>query len=117
MYLTQLQLKRLDRSTIKSLADIYRLHQTVMKGFVAYTDTERILYRVEPEEQNGLVSILVQSPLLPDWQPLTETHSGVVSTKIKEFTPKFQRGQQFTFRLRANTTVTDRKSTRLNSSH
>lgn len=106
MYLTQLNLKRLDRSVIKTLADIYRLHQTVMKGFTAYSETERVLYRVEPEERNGLVSILVQSPQAPDWRQITEENRGVVSARVKEFSPAFQVGQHFTFRLRANPTVT-----------
>lgn len=106
MFLTQLNLKRLDRSALKALADIYRLHQTVMKGFAAYSETDRVLFRVEPEERNGLVSILVQSPQAPDWRQLTEGNSGVVSARVKEFSPAFQTGQRFTFRLRANPTVT-----------
>lgn len=106
MYLTQLNLKRLDRSVVKALADIYRLHQTVMKGFTAYSQTERVLYRVEPEERNGLVSILVQSPQAPDWRQLAEENRGVVSARVKEFAPAFHAGQRFTFRLRANPTVT-----------
>lgn len=106
MYLTQLNLKRLDRSAIKALADIYRLHQTVMKGFTAYREAERVLYRVEPEERNGLVSILVQSPQEPDWRLLTEENRGIVSVRVKEFSPRFREGQRFTFRLRANPTVT-----------
>jgi CRISPR system Cascade subunit CasE len=106
MYLTQLNLKRLDRSVVKVLADIYRLHQAVMKGFAAYRETERVLYRVEPEERDGLVSILVQSPQTPDWRQLTEENRGIVSARAKEFSPAFQEGQRFMFRLRANPTVT-----------
>jgi len=106
MYLTQLNLKRLDRSVVKVLADIYRLHQAVMQGFAAYRETERVLYRVEPEERNGLVSILVQSPQTPDWRQLTEESRGIVSARVKEFSPAFQEGQRFMFRLRANPTVT-----------
>ncbi len=106
MYLTQLNLKLLDRSVMKALADIYRLHQTVMKGFAVYRETQRVLYRVEPEERNGLLSILVQSPQSPDWRQLAEENRGIVSARVKEFSPVFQLGQCFRFRLRANPTVT-----------
>jgi CRISPR system Cascade subunit CasE len=106
MYLTKLNLKRLNRSVIKSLSDVYRLHQTVMKGFTAYTEIDRVLYRVEPEEQNGMVSILVQSTVLPDWSKLGEESHGAVSARVKEFSVGFQLGQRYRFRLRANPTVT-----------
>lgn len=106
MYLTQLNLKRLDRSVIKTLSDVYRLHQTVMKGFAAYTETDRVLYRVEPEERNGMVLILVQSNLLPDWSKHGEESRGAVSARVKEFSVGFHPGQSFRFRLRANPTVT-----------
>lgn len=106
MYLTQMQLKQLDRATIKTLADIYLLHRVVMKGFVAYATTERVLYRVEPEECNGLISVLVQSQQKPDWSQLTAGNRGVTETRVKEFNPVFANGQRFRFRLRANPTVT-----------
>jgi CRISPR system Cascade subunit CasE len=105
MYLTQLSLNRFNRKGMKALSDIYRLHQTIMQGFAAYEDTTRVLFRVEPEERQGVVSILVQSALAPDWSRLAEENQAVVGVKVKEFSPRFRSGDLLRFRLRANPTV------------
>ena len=106
MYLTQLNLRRMDRGAMKALADVYRLHQVVMKGFAAYSSTDRVLYRVEPEERNSHVTVLVQSLQIPDWSCFADEKQGVVSARVKEFSPTFKRGDAFKFRLRANPVVT-----------
>lgn len=106
MYLSQLNLKSMDRTAMRTLTDIYRLHQLVMKGFAGYSTTDRVLYRVEPEERNGLTTVLAQSQQLPDWSCFADTSRGVVSVKTKEFSPVFKAGDNFTFRLRANPIVT-----------
>jgi CRISPR system Cascade subunit CasE len=106
MYLSQLNLKRLDRGAMKALADVYRLHQLVMKGFFAYSSTDRVLYRVEPEERNGQVTVLVQSLQIPDWSCFTDVNNGVVSARVKDFSTTFKTGDVFNFRLRANPVVT-----------
>lgn len=106
MYLSQLNLKRLDRTAMKTLADVYRLHQLVMKGFAAYSSTDRVLYRVEPEERNGQVTVLVQSLQIPDWSCFTDVNSGVMSARVKDFSTEFKTGDTFDFRLRANPVVT-----------
>lgn len=105
MFLTQLCLNRLDRNVMKTLTDVYRLHQTVMKGFTAYDDVARVLFRVEPEVRNGSVVVLVQSVVVPDWR-FVEENSGIVAVRVKEFSPSFRKGDSFRFRLRANPTVT-----------
>ena len=106
MYLSQLNLKRMDRTAMKVLADVYRLHQLLMKGFAAYSSTDRVLYRVEPEERNGQVTVLVQSLQIPDWSCFTDVNSGVASAKVKDFSTTFKAGDTFDFRLRANPVVT-----------
>lgn len=106
MYLSQLNLKRMDRRAMKTLADVYRLHQLVMKGFAAYSSTDRVLYRVEPEERNGQVTVLVQSLQIPDWSCFTDGNSGVASARVKDFSTTFKVGDTYNFRLRANPVVT-----------
>jgi CRISPR system Cascade subunit CasE len=106
MYLTQLNLKCMDRAAMRALADVYRLHQLVMKGFAAYSTTDRVLYRVETEECNGLVTVLVQSLQTPNWSWITDENRGVVSAIVKEFATAFKTGDTFNFRLRANPVVT-----------
>lgn len=105
MFLTQLCLNRLDRNVMKTMTDVYRLHQTVMKGFTAYEDVSRVLFRVEPEVRNGSVVVLVQSAEVPDWR-FAEDNGGIVAARVKEFAPSFRKGDLFRFRLRANPTVT-----------
>lgn len=106
MYLSQLNLKSMDRTAMRALTDIYRLHQLVMKGFAGYASTDRVLYRVEPEDRNRLATVLVQSLQQPDWSCFADSSRGVVSVKMKEFSPVFKVGNNFTFRLRANPIVT-----------
>jgi CRISPR system Cascade subunit CasE len=106
MYLSQLNLKRMDRGAIRALADVYRLHQLVMKGFAAYSNTDRVLYRAEPEERNELVTILVQSLQAPDWGCFVDENRGVATAKVKEFSTAFKAGDTYRFRLRANPVVT-----------
>jgi CRISPR system Cascade subunit CasE len=105
MYLTQLSLNRLDRKTMKMLADVYKLHQTILQGFSAYQNCDRVLFRVEPEEHDTLVSVLIQSTLEPAWSLLKKANQGVVSVKTKEFSPQLLSGDVLHFRLRANPTV------------
>lgn len=105
MYLTQLSLNRLDRKTMILLSDIYKLHQTILQGFSAYQNSDRVLFRVEPEERNALVSVLIQSTLEPDWSLLKEANKGVISVKTKEFSPQLLPGDVLRFRLRANPTI------------
>lgn len=105
MFLTQLCLNRLNRNVMKTLTDVYRLHQTVMKGFTAYEDVERVLFRVEPEVRSESVVVLVQSAVAPDWR-FAEENNGIAGARVKEFSPSFRKGDLFRFRLRANPTVT-----------
>lgn len=106
MFLSQLNLKCMDRGAMRALTDVYRLHQLVMKGFAAYSSTNRILYRVEPEERCGQIAVLVQSLQAPDWGCLTDANHGVVSARVKEFSVIFKAGDTYAFRLRANPVVT-----------
>jgi CRISPR system Cascade subunit CasE len=91
---------------MKALTDVYRLHQLVMKGFTAYSSTDRVLYRVEPEERNGQMAVLVQSQQTPDWSWFANASRGVVSARVKEFATNFKAGDRYNFRLRANPVVT-----------
>lgn len=106
MFLSQLNLKCMDRGAMRALTDVYRLHQLVMKGFAAYSSTDRVLYRVEPEEQSGQMTVLVQSMQTPDWGCFADANRGVVSVRVKEFSTAFKVGDNYNFRLRANPVVT-----------
>lgn len=106
MFLSQLSLDRIDRQAMRLLSDIYSLHKAVMSGFTAYTDGPRVLFRVEPEVQEGMVRLLVQSEVEPSWHLFSERCKGLVDKTMKEFPLSFSSGAAFRFRLRANPTVT-----------
>lgn len=101
MFLSKLTLNRINRQAMRLLGDVYSLHKTVMSGFEAYQDHTRVLFRVEPEERDHLVHILVQSKVKPSW-----ALAGVVNSQVKEFHPVLRHGVKLRFRLRANPTVT-----------
>jgi len=101
MFLSKLTLNRINRQAMRLLGDFYSLHKAVMSGFEAYREHTRVLFRIEPEERDGVVHILVQSKVKPSW-----ALPGVVNSQVKEVHPAFHQGGKLWFRLRANPTVT-----------
>jgi CRISPR system Cascade subunit CasE len=101
MYLSQLSLDRLDRRIMRTLSDIYLLHQFVMSGFAAYDRLSRVLFRVEPEMKDDIVRLLVQSSQMPCW----ERSAPIIVSPPRVFSPKFREGAKFRFRLRSNPAV------------
>ena len=105
MYLSRLRLNQLDKKVQQMLADPYRQHQAVMLAFPS-GDKSRVLYRIEPENQHGTNTWLVQSESIPDWEkPGIKNDLPLVGWEMKEFEPTFVEGRQYRFRLRANPTV------------
>jgi CRISPR system Cascade subunit CasE len=106
MYLSQVVLDRMARHAMRTLSDVYRLHQFVMSGFSGYEQPSRVLFRVEPEVRGAVVRVLVQSQVEPDWEQAGADEKGVVKIQTKEFIPQFQQGSLYQFRLRSNPVVT-----------
>lgn len=104
MYLSRLTIDCASRESQKVLADAYRLHQMVMGGFKAYDKDElkRVLFRLEPEMNEGEKYLLIQSPILPDWRHLNAS----IRVESKSFVPEYVPRQSLSFRLRANPVVT-----------
>jgi CRISPR system Cascade subunit CasE len=106
MYLSRLVLDCRDRQTMRTLSDVYRLHQFVMSGFSRYEQPWRVLFRVEPEVRGSVMRLLVQSQVKPAWEQSESEKKGVVKLQTKEFVPRFRQGTLYRFRLRANPVVT-----------
>lgn len=111
MFLSQILLDRMNKKTIRLLSDVYCLHQFVMSGFTGQSDIQRVLFRVEPEIKDRLVSVLVQSQTQPIRSYYEENGAGVLDVQMREVTPQdieltFQTGTSLRFRLRANPVVT-----------
>jgi len=106
MFLSQLTFDPIDRKAMRTLSDLYNLHQAVMYAFKAYGDRPRVLYRLEPEMRHEQVVVLVQSPVKPHWSDEDRQGAGITGTWTKKFNPAIKRGTALRFRLRANPTVT-----------
>jgi len=112
MYLSRLLFNPLDRKAHNALKDAYALHQHIMRGFPAEYKTpehpkERILFRQEPQTaENIWVSVLVQSPIEPDWTVLENQFAHAIKIEYQSINPQFSQGQMLRFRLKANPTIT-----------
>lgn len=71
LYLSRLQLDGSLRQVRAEVAHPYEMHRTLMRGFPAAPADARkasgVLFRPEPDEQVGVVTVYVQSAVKPDW--------------------------------------------------
>jgi CRISPR system Cascade subunit CasE len=116
MYLSQLMLNPSCRLVQRDLARPYEMHRTLSHAFpqgeVHVTrdadDAVGLLYRAD--DQEGVISVLVQSKTAPDWRWLAEQRDGrgyPYLTRPVGFKPvnvALAAGQLLSFRLRANPT-------------
>lgn len=120
MHYSRLLLNLASSRARRDIANDFEMHRTVMSAFPALTERERsdpdsgsILWRVDHDQRRGLVLLIVQSELPPNWQPLLDKYPGYVTSPPDSDLPPvttmerhlaFQTGQRLTFRLRANPT-------------
>lgn len=113
MYLSRLMLDLRDCKVRRVLEDPYRLHQAILHAFPpdAPGGGGRVLFRVEPEQEDGRARVLVQSALRPDWasEALREHLPLARSDQPKELSLALSVGQLLRFRLRANPTRRSRE--------
>jgi len=106
---------------MSELGQPYEMHRTLMRAFPKATDAIRakarkefsVLFRADEDDRQGVVKVLVQSLVEPNWAFLEELHdylfpiSGVPAHDCKDVMPAYreiQDGQILRFRLRANPT-------------
>lgn len=112
MYLSRLILNPRSRQVRREMADVYQMHRTIMHAFPEkLPDTERVLFRLEQNQRDGLPLLLVQSQTQPDWNWLTISEKDYLCTyagqnpAVKLINYRLKKGQNLRFRLRANPTV------------
>lgn len=115
MYLSRIMLSFQSRSVRGLASDVYELHRFVMKGFPeSLPEGERVLFRLEPLTQDGILTLLVQSQTEPDWSPLLEMpdallpsdeFAGWENPAVKPLQVSLEEGQLLRFRMRVNPTV------------
>lgn len=108
MYLSRLILDPRTRRVQRELANPYELHRTLLRAFpTPLPEGERVLFRVDVDNDTGVPTVLLQSHTAPDWAWLGEpgaAHYLLRAPESKPFTLTFTPGQRLTFRLRANPT-------------
>lgn len=108
MYLSRLTLNPRTRRVQRELANPYELHRTLMQSFPpALPEDERVLFRVEVDDDTGIPTVLLQSQTAPDWAWLGDPGAQgylLRAPESKPFTLTFTPGQRLAFRLRANPT-------------
>lgn len=109
MYLSRLILDPRTRRVQRELANPYELHRTLLRAFpTPLPEGERVLFRVDVDDDTGVPTVLLQSHTAPDWAWLGEpgaAHYLLRAPESKPFTLTFTPGQRLAFRLRANPTV------------
>ncbi len=120
MYYSRLLLNPRSSRVRRDIADDFEMHRTVMSAFPKLDQRKRddpgsgsILWRVDHDRRRGIVMLIVQSELAPDWQPLLSKFPGYLSSPPDTELPpvatmdrhlQFHSGQMLAFRLRANPT-------------
>lgn len=111
MHLTRLTLELRSAAARRDLVDVYDMHRTLSRGFVANNDAAppRFLWRLEPTGSVRLPQVLIQSETQPDWCHLRELPGYLAKEpEAKAWLPEHFVGSATTrrFRLVANPTVT-----------
>ncbi len=114
MYLSQLLLNPRSRQVQREIADPYEMHRTLMRAFPSKEEggPSRVLFRVDTGRNDGMIRVLVQSEVQPDWSWCVGDGSRDYllphvspNPQWKRWEPAFRVGQVLMFRLRANPTV------------
>jgi CRISPR system Cascade subunit CasE len=115
IYLTKMILNPRSRKVRRDVGNSQEMHHTISNAFPE-TNKETtprqkygILYRLETDNRNGRVSLLVQSNAEPDWSRLEADYlqSGEGNPACKRIGENYARvasGMKLMFRLRANPT-------------
>ncbi|MCB0109729.1 MAG: type I-E CRISPR-associated protein Cas6/Cse3/CasE, partial [Caldilineaceae bacterium] len=108
LYLSQLTLNPASPMVQSEFENPYEMHRTIMRGFPCKRDAANVLYRLESNPHSGSVTLLVQSTVEPQWEPLTEVGQGQYlfsPPAWKAVDLDLQQKQTLRFRLVANTSV------------
>lgn len=119
MYLSRLILNPRNRQVRRDLSDCQQMHRTILSAFPRVANQDEgarsqfgLLYRVDINVRSGVVALLVQSHVEPDWNNLPgdyflETSGDDPNPVCKIIGEKYDglnEGMRLVFRLRANPT-------------
>ncbi len=101
MFLSKLVLDVSSRDVKHDVGNPYELHRTLSRVLEGHEG--RVLWRLETPAF-GPPFVLVQSPVMPDWEVLGTRY--LRKAEVKAFAARFQAGRGYYFRLLANPVVT-----------
>jgi CRISPR system Cascade subunit CasE len=114
MYLSKLKLNPRSRDVRRDLADCHNLHRTLLSAFPqAGADAARaefgLLFRLEANLRTGMIVVLAQSHVEPDWSHLPagyllDAADNPACKPIDAMYESLASGARLLFRLRANPT-------------
>lgn len=116
LFLSRLILNPRSRQVRRDIANSRELHRTIMKGFGQHSDKNAreqfgVLFRLDVNERQNTINLLVQSAARPDWDCLpadylaqTEAANLSVRDDLAEKYANLENGVELMFRLRANPT-------------
>lgn len=108
VYLSQLILNPASRMVQNECRNSYEMHRTLMHGFAGKRENANVLYRLDINPYSGMMALLVQSTLEPNWQPLKQAGQGeylLSPPQWKAVELDLANGRILQFRLTANPTV------------
>lgn len=105
MYLSRLVLDPRARLVQVDLANPYQLHRTICSAFPQdMPENERVLFRLEAQNYDPTLCVLIQSLTPPDWRPLERRVYLLHPAEVKEVELNPETGDILRFRLLANPT-------------
>ncbi len=105
IYLSQLILNPASRMVQSERENPYEMHRTLLRGFVGKREEANVLHRLETNRYSGVMTLLVQSTVPPDWRPLAQIGQGqylLASPVWKAVDLDLPNGRTLHFRLVAN---------------
>ena len=105
IYLSQLILNPASNMVQSELQNPYEMHRTLLNGFANSRENANVLHRLDIHPYSGVMALLVQSTVEPNWQPLTQVGQGQylhAPPVYKSIELSLRDGQVFRFRLVAN---------------
>lgn len=107
IYLSQLILNPASRMVQNESRNPYEMHRTLMRGFADKRHEANVLYRLDIHPYSGVMGLLVQSTIEPNWQSLTQVGQGeylLAPPQWKAVEIDLTSGRILQFRLMANPT-------------
>lgn len=105
IYLSQLILNPVSRMVQNECRNPYEMHRTLMRGFAEKRKDVNVLHRLDVNPYSGVMALLVQSTIEPNWQPLTQVGQGdylLTAPQWKVVELNLPNGRILQFRLTAN---------------